>query len=271
MVSQLTYRLPPQQTDLQWFLAEARPRRLRTMRQFAEEEIVIPDGPFVGRKFRCSRQPYTGLWFDAVDSGHWNRLVATGPTLSCFIIPLLYHLFELSETVICGLPDMDMAADKWREDILPVIEQSRYRELLPRRGGGSRGGRVESIQFRNGATLKYMSGGGSDKSRAGFTSRVVVITETDGMDQPGQTSREADKITQLEARTRAYGSRKRVYMECTVSTEQGRTWQEYTQGTQSQIVLPCPACQAWVVPEREHLTGWRRTSRFHRPWGWRRR
>lgn len=231
------------------------------MRQFAEEEIIIPDGPFVGRRFRCARQPYTGLWFDAVDAGVWTRCVATGPTqsgktLSCFVIPLLYHLFELGETVICGLPDMDMAGDKWREDILPAIEQSRFRELLPRRGGGSRGGRVESLQFASGATLKFMSGGGGDKSRAGFTSRVVVITETDGMDQPGMTSRESDKITQLEARTRAYGSRKRIYMECTVSTEGGRTWQEYKQGTQSRIILPCPGCGAWVSPEREHLSGW---------------
>ena len=128
--------------------------------------------------------------------------------------------------MICGLPDMAMAADKWREDILPAIEQSRFRDLLPRRGGGSRGGRVESLKFVNGATLKFMSGGGTDKSRAGFTSRVAVITETDGMDQPGATSRESDKITQLEARTRAYGDRKRIYMECTVSTEPGRTWQE---------------------------------------------
>ena len=251
----------PTRSDLAWFLNQARPRRLRSMRDFAEQEIVIPDGPFLGRRFRCHRQPYTGLWFDAVDSGHWPRCVATGPTqsgktLSCFVIPLLYHLFEMAETVICGLPDMDMAADKWREDILPAIEQSRFRELLPRRGGGSRGGRVESLQFGNGATLKFMSGGGSDKSRAGFTSRVVVITETDGMDQPGATSRESDKITQLEARTRAYGSRKRIYMECTVSTEEGRTWQEYQQGTRGRIVLPCPYCRSWVSPEREHLTGW---------------
>jgi len=145
------------------------------MRIFAEEQIIIPDGPFDGRRFRCSRQPYTGLWFDAVDSGQWSRCVATGPTqsgktLSCFAIPMLYHMFEMGETVICGLPDMDMAGDKWREDILPAIEQSRYRDLMPSRGGGSRGGRVESPQFANGATLKFMSGDGSDKSRAGFTS-----------------------------------------------------------------------------------------------------
>jgi hypothetical protein len=72
---------------------------------FAESEVIIPDGPFAGRKFKCDRQPYTGLWFDEVDSGRWSRCVATGPTqsgksLSCF--PLLYHLFELGETVICG-------------------------------------------------------------------------------------------------------------------------------------------------------------------------
>ena len=180
----------PAREELLWFLSQARPHRLRSMRSFAEEEIVIPAGPFAGRRFRCDRQPYTGLWFDEVDSGRWSRHVATGPTqsgksLSCFVIPILYHLFELGETVICGLPDMDMAGDKWREDLLPAIERSRYRNLLPRSGGGSRGGRVESLQFNNGATLKFMSGGGGDKSRAGFTARVVVVTETDGMDRPG--------------------------------------------------------------------------------------
>lgn len=247
--------------DLHWFLERCRPPRLRTMRQFAEEEVVIPDGPYAGRRFRCSRQPYSGLWFDEVDSGRWRRCVATGPTqsgktLSCFIVPLLYHLFEVGETVICGLPHMDMAADKWRQDILPAVEQSRFARLMPKHGGGSRGGKVEAIQFLNGATLKFMSGGGGDKSRAGYTSRVVVITETDGMDQPGTTSRESDKITQLEARTRAYGSRKRIYLECTVSTEQGRTWQEYQHGTKSRIVLRCPRCRAWVGPERDSLVGW---------------
>src|SRR3954469_24930605 len=251
----------PTHEDLAWFLRQARAPRLRSMRQFAEAEIVIPSGPFTGRRFRCARQPYTGLWFDQIDSGRWSRCVATGPTqsgksLSCFVIPLLYHLFEIGETVICGLPDMDMAADKWREDLMPVIERSRFRDLLPSAGGGSRGGRVESVQFANGATLKFMSGGGSDKSRAGFTSRVLVITETDGMDKAGGQSRESDNITQREARTRAYGSRKRIYLECTVSTEQGRTWQEYTKGTKSKVVIPCPECRAWVAPEREHLTGW---------------
>ena len=254
--------LNPLLEEGRWFIRQARTPRLRTMRDFAEQEIVIPDGPYEGRRFRCSRQPYTGLWFDAVDSGDWNRFVATGPTQSgktscAFVVPLLYHLFEVGETVICGLPNMDMAADKWREDILPVIDRSQYARLLPGTGAGSRGGdKLDAVRFKNGATLKFMSGGGGDKQRAGFTSRVVVVTETDGMDESGGGSREADKITQLEGRTRAYGERKRIYMECTVSIEQGRTWREIKAGTDSRIVLPCPHCAVYVTPEREHLTGW---------------
>ncbi|MCP4571487.1 MAG: hypothetical protein GY838_03980 [bacterium] len=243
------------------FYSQRQAPRLRTMREFAEQEIIIPDGPFAGRRFRCDRQPYTGVLFDAIDLHFWNRFCVTGPTqsgktMSSSATPACYHLFEIGENVIFGLPDMDMAGDKWREDLLPIIQRSRYRELLPKRGGGSRGGKVESIQFRHGPTLKFMSGGGGDKSRAGFTSRVVVITETDGMDEAGATSREADKITQLEARTRAYGDRKRIYMECTVSIEEGRTWREYTGGTESRLALPCPHCGGWVTPEREHLADW---------------
>lgn len=240
-----------------------RPTRLRTMRQFAEEEIILPDGPYKNRLFRCDRQPYSALWFEAIDSENWKRAVATGPTqsgktLTCFVIPIMYHLFEVNETVICGLPSMDMAADKWREDLKPAIEASRYRSLLPEGGGGSRGGsNFTAIKFKNGATLKFMSGGGSDKKRAAFTSRVLVITETDGMDEASQTSREADKITQMEGRTLAFSDRARIYMECTVSIEEGRTWKEYQAGTRSRIMKPCPHCGKWMQPEREHLSGWK--------------
>ena len=148
--------------DLRWFLEQSKPRRLRTMRQFAEDEMVLPSGPFAGSRFRVHRQPYTGLWFDQVDSGQFSRFVATGPTqsgktIACFVIPLLYHLFEHGETVICGLPDMDMATDKWREDLLPIIERSQYRDQLPNQGSDSRCGLTQSRQYLSGATVNITS------------------------------------------------------------------------------------------------------------------
>jgi phage terminase large subunit GpA-like protein len=250
--------------DLIRKLAEAvKTPRLRTMREFAEQEIILPSGPFEGRRFACERNPFARLWFDAVESGKWRRFVATGPSQTgksflCFVLPILYHLFEKRETVICGVPSLDMISDKWNGDLLPVINASRYKTMLPSRGSGSKGGNVEArIQFANGAALRFMTGGGNDKTRAGATSRIVAITETDGMDTSGGTSREADKISQLEARAKSYGDRACVFMECTVSIEEGRTWQELTQGTNSRIVIRCQKCKQYVTPEREHLVGWR--------------
>ena len=296
----------------------ARTPRRRTLRQFAEEEIVLTSGPYEGRNYSCDRQPFAGLWFDAIDgtgenaesrnspqnpgihagrppgvnagaperrnagaperrnagtperrnaeAGPWNRFAAVGPsqsgkTVAAFHVPLLYHLFEIRERVICALPDENMAAEKWFLDILPMIQRTRYREFLPGRGGGSRGGKVELIQFGNGAALKFMTAGGDDKSRAHFTARVVVATEVDGMDTASTGSREADPMTQIETRTKAYGDRKRIYLECTASTEEGRIWQEWKAGTASRIALRCPHCGGWHAPEgtpqeRKLLTGW---------------
>jgi phage terminase large subunit GpA-like protein len=257
--------------DLGWrdeyrqMVAGCRAPMLRSIAEFAEQELIFPSGPYAGRLFRREYQPFAGLYLDTIAEAHrtrrWNRFFVTGPSQSGksllgFVLPCLYHLFELRETVILGLPDGDMALDKFRDDIRPAIEAGAYRSLLPRMGGGSRGGRVQAIAFRNGAVLRFMTGGGGDKARAAFTSRVLVVTETDGFDVIGGTSRESDKFSQLEARTRAFGERKSIYAECTVSLATGRTWREYQAGTNSRIVRPCPYCRAWVTPERRDLQGW---------------
>lgn len=249
--------------NFRWGLRQAAAPVTRPISLWVEDEIVLPNGPFAGQRYRHHRHPVSRLWFEAVDSGKWSRFAGTGPTqngktLMLYVAPVLYHLFEMGETVIVGIPSMDMANDKWQQDFLPVIRASRYADLLPLKGEGSKGGQVKrSIAFRNGATLRFMSGGGGDKKRAGYTSRVLAITETDGMDEAGETSREADKIEQLEGRTRAYGrTGKRVYLECTVSIEKGRIWQEVHRGTGSRIARPCPHCGEYVTPEREHLVGW---------------
>jgi phage terminase large subunit GpA-like protein len=261
----LTAELPiePLVQTAAWCLDLARSPSVRTMSQWAEDTIRLPNGPAAGERYRHRRHPISRVFFDEIDSGRWSRVAASGPTqngktLMCYVIPVLYHLFEMGETVIIGLPSLDMANDKWSEDFLPVIEASEYSHLLPATGEGSRGGQVKrSIRFQNGATLRFMTAGGSDKKRSAYTSRVVAITEADGMDESSETSREADKIEQIEARTRAFGrTGKRIYLECTVSIARGRIWQEIKNGSDSRLVRPCPYCGEFVAPEREHLVGW---------------
>lgn len=242
------------------------------MKEFAEQEIIIPSGDFEGLRYRVDRQPHLHHWFNAVDSGRWNRFVKTGcvqsgKSLNGYVIPLIYHLFEEGETVVCGVPQMIMAGDKWRRDILPIIEASRYAQYLPTRGKGSRGGSVDTIQFTHGPILKFMSGGGDDKTRSGFTTRIVVVTEVEGLAVQAMTEGEPDRLLQIENRTGQYAHRKRIYLECTTSSLSGRIWQEYLSGSFSQIVCTCPHCLADIVPLigegnetkdlwRDSLKGW---------------
>lgn len=251
--------------ELRWFLSQCRAPRLRSLREFAEAEIVIPNGPRSGERFRCTTQPFSRLWFDAIDSGKWRRFVAIGPTQSgktliAYVIPQVYGLFERGETVISGVPSMDMADDKWRDDLLPVLGLTRYATLLPSRGGGSRGGKINSansaVQMGNGATLKFMSGGGGDSKRSGYTARMVAITEVDKLDVAGDASREADKVSQMEARTDAWDDAAILILESTPSYSSGRVWREYTAGTATRIAVPCPRCAVWVTPDRSCLKHW---------------
>jgi phage terminase large subunit GpA-like protein len=251
--------------ELRLFVRASRAPKWRTMRQFAEEEIILPSGPFKGRHFRVKYQPYSGLWFDAVDSGKWHKFAVTGPsqsgkTLCASIIPLAYFLFEVVETVLFGIPDMEMAADKWQQDILPALEQTRYSKLLPLRGPGSRaGGKMQSVSFRNGTTLRFMSGGGGDKSRAGYTARIILLTEANAFGKASKTSQEGDQASQLFARAQSFGSngpKPFELAECTQETEESLIHTRYSAGTASRIVCPCVHCGVYVSPEREHFSGW---------------
>jgi len=249
--------------ELKLRISDMRIRRLRTMREFAEQEIILPTGRRRGLRFRCDFMPWTGLILDEFDRGRYRRFfgsgsVQSGKTLLFFIIPTLYHLFERGEPVIVGVPKLEMGQSIYHERLIPVIRQNpRMVAMLPRAGSGSRGGKFESVTFRNGAVLRFMGAGGGDEQRSSHTAPVVVLTEIDKMDEAGQASREADPVTQIESRADSYGDQARIYAECTMSTEQGRVYQEVVAyGTDTRIAIQCAHCEDWFVPAREHLVGW---------------
>lgn len=250
--------------ELNWHIANSRARKIRTRREFAEQELILPTGPFAHFPFRVHRQPFTGLWLDAMDAEtrRFRRSVITGPSQSGkswigTVVPVTYHLFEVAEDVGFALPDMNMADIKWRRDILPAIKSCRYSELLPDTGEGSQGGTVKNmVVFKNGATLKFFTAGGNDKSRAGIPCRVMVITEANAFGTSAETSNESTKLEQLYARLLSFGEQALIYLECTVEIETDVIWSHYQAGTASRIACPCPYCDAFVSPEREHLVGW---------------
>ena len=250
------------QSPVRKFFEGASPRTLRTFREFAEQEIRLPAGPRKNLRYTTSFMPFSREILDEFQRGRYQEFWGSGPvqaskTLHFFQIPAIYHLFELEEDVILGAPVQTMAKSAYLQRILPVIRKTRYRDLVPLKGPGARGGVPDLIQFLNGASLRFLGAGGGDHQIASYTARVVLLTETDKMDTAGKISRESDPVTKLIARTKAFGNDARVYAECTMSTPQGRIWRQVTEfGTDSRVFLPCVHCREWIWPERSGLVGW---------------
>lgn len=237
-------------------------RKFRTMGDFAEQEIITPPGgPTPNLRYRIARQPYSRSWFSEVDSHRWREHFACGPSqagksFQCLVIPMLYYLFEIQESVIVGVPDANMAADKWNRDFLPVIAASQYHRLLPYRGQGSKGGsNLVAVTFRNGCVMRFMSARGGDKSKAGLTSRIIGITELSDFGDLTESSDESSPYNQLLARCEAHDDQRIIFAECTVTTTTNIVWSKYLSGTASRIVVQCRGCGEWTSPEREHLVG----------------
>ena len=247
------------------------PQRPRSLREFAEQEVVIPTGQYRGMPFRCSRQPLTGILFDEIDSGAWVMHVITGPSQSAkslcgYAIPAIRTIAEYRED--CGMfcPEADLHAHKFAKDILPVLKASpRLRQFIPESGAGSKGGKVkDAINFPHGPSMLLFSAGGQDTNKAAVTLRWMICTEAAGLSRKSETTKEGGLLRQLRARLKGYPrDQHRIIVEGTVTVAEDYPWclkgdeeSEQLISSRSRLVVPCPHCEAWISPEREHLVGW---------------
>jgi phage terminase large subunit GpA-like protein len=238
----------------------------RTFKQWLSEEVYLPmdGGPHQGKRYQFRFQPITEHWANEIDSGRWNEFVYSGPSqsgksLSGYVLPMLYHLCELNESVGFGVPMEEMASDKYNADIKPVMESShRLRRLLPKHGPGSAGGSIrDRFVLSNKAVAKILTAGGSDQAKAGYTLRVILITEAARFSRTAKTSPEADPLEQLRARQRSIKvPDRRTYIDGTNTVVEELPACLYETSSQSRLVSQCPHCGAWVIPGRENLIGW---------------
>lgn len=238
----------------------ARPRRVRPLLDFAEQELRYPTGRFRSQRFSRTYQPATSLLMAELSSDHWLQTFVVGPHQGgksfSIIAWMLWCLFEKQEDVIFGLPDLGMRSAKWRKDILPMIQASAYKTMLPRSGAGSKGGVAEIIVFENGVSLQFMGAGGGDTQRAGATAKNLIVTEAEAFGIRGAGSEEASKWEQIQGRVAHFAGSERIIAESTVTVETALMWSNYSGGTASVVVCQCHSCREYVAPEREHLVGW---------------
>jgi hypothetical protein len=261
---------PNRARDLGLRLVEwARPRRRRTLREFAEQECWIKHGERTF-PFRCSSQPVSGVFFDLFDSQEWWEVYATGPsqsskTTTLFLIPAAYVACELKENAVYGIPLEDMVDDKFKDLFALMRRSPRLREYLPatHRGEGSGGKIDDKVVFSHGVEAKPITVGSGDAAAAAYAARWALVTEAAQWSHAKQSSPEADRLRQVKARLRSHQRpRRRLLVEGTTTVEEELPYR--AQGpeegpllsSRTRLPCPCPHCGRFVQPEREHLVGW---------------
>ncbi len=239
----------------------ATPSEIRALRAFTEAEFKLPDGPRKGDHFDGNWPRWQGEMLEMMADPYWVEFWKTdsrqsGKTLLNFEAPLLFHLFEMKEDVICLVPEMAKAKMIWLKKIEPVISASRYAHLMPKSGKGSRGGGdVDLILFENGASMHFMGAGGADPPSSA-TARVVVITEANEM-RISPTGDQGNPINAVRGCTASFGDRARIYGESIITTMECVTWLQITEvGSDTRPHLRCPYCSCYQFPVRDGLVGW---------------
>ena len=246
-------------------------------REFARRFVRMPpDGPRAGQMYRDEWQPVIGVLWDELDKGCWSEVVVTGPvqaskSFGALVVPTLRDVHQLRVSPIVAVPEADTFADKWDRDFLPVLDASReLSALIPLGGSGARGGRVKDrLTLGTGIDIKVMSRGGKATNKASYTTQRLRITEAAGFSDASsaESDQEADAYRQLVARLGAFDyndPRRLVLIEGTGTVAEALPWrlrgeddEEVLISSRSRLVSPCPHCEAWISPEREHLVGWK--------------
>lgn len=254
--------LVPLMSPMLAFLEAASPAEVRALRSFVEAEIRLPDGPRKGDLFDGTYPRWQGMLLEMLADPFWREVWMTGPrqtgkTLLGFEAPLLHALFELREDVICLVPEMKKAEMIWRKKIEPVLRRSKYADLMPKHGAGSRGGGAFDLMlFENGCSMHFMGAGGADPPSSA-TARVVVITEANEM-RISPTGDQGNPIDAVRGCTASFADTARIHGESIITTPDCITWKQITEiGTDTRVMLRCPHCFRYHYPERERLVGWK--------------
>lgn len=238
------------------------PRRPRAMVAFAPT-MRLPDGPAAGRHWVPQSEPAQQAFLDIINRRRYKKYVVVAPsqrgkTLKAVLCPTLHAICEMRQSVAYVMPNLDKLSQIWEGKLRPSIEGTGFKDWLPTRGPGSRGGKPAVLTFRDPETglvagrlyFLAMGTGARETSLASVTAMRVVCDEGDDADDDGQ-------LKLVFKRSESFGADADGYVVSTVNDRKGRINHPildlHATGSRHRMHHKCPHCTAYVIPDYEHL------------------
>lgn len=252
-------------------------RKARTIAEFARS-LRLPDGPSgprdgqPGDLWVPETEPTQAAFLAHVESNAWRKFTIVAPsqrgkTLKAILCPLLHAVAECRQSAGFVLPSLDKLTQAWDGKLKPAIEGTGFKEWLPIKGPGSKGGRAPVLTMRDPATgrragLLYfmaMGTGGRETAVSMVSPQKLMIDEADDAESAGQ-------LTLTGKRVNSWGKQGRVYIASTVNDRAGRDATDsndpdtahpilmlYREGSRHRQQHRCPHCKGYFAPELEHV------------------
>lgn len=237
--------------------------------EFADENIVVTNGPLQGTRWRTAFAPYQRGIMDVFHEPGVTTAVVMGSSqwgkTAVAVNIVAYHIAYDPCQVLVVEPTVDpMAKDFARNRLDPIIKAS---PALSTRVGGRQRGRASTVLQKtyDGGALS-IGGANSASSLASRPVRLLVLDEVDRY--PAELPGEGSTLAIAMKRTTAYKRRKRILMlsSPTLKTAPIHVW--FERGDQRRFFVPCPACDHMHVYEWQNVRWERddpRSARLHCP------
>ena len=225
----------------------------------------LPDGPQAGQSWIPESEPLQAQCLHEFANGGRSKIVLVWPsqrgkTLCGILAPVLHAVAEHRSSVGYLMPSLDKLSQNWEGKIKPAIEGAGYKDWLPTKGPGSRGGRPAALTMRDPTSglvagriyFMALGGGGKETAISSVSPRVVAVDEADDAEDEGQLGLAFKRIA-------AYGSAGRAYVVSTVNARRDRKGHPVldlaARGTMSRLYHQCPHCQDMAPITRARFVG----------------
>lgn len=159
---------------------------------------------------------------------------------------LFYAAIQCPRNTVWMFPSTDMSKSYSKTRWSPMVEVSpKLKAMKP----ASRHMYGILEQHFTDFTLNYI-GGNSATQLASRTAGLLFMDEVDKL--PPSLTREGDPCSLLEERAKWYSDAK-IVRSSTPTTEEGRIWNFYKEGSMHKCFIPCPKCKEFFTPEWEHV------------------
>lgn len=223
-----------------------RPKEDLTISQWADKNMVLPDGSNEAGRFNTSSVPYQKEIMDAITDLHVRSVTVMSSSqvgkTTIILCGIGYYIEHEPSTQLMVLPTLTLGEKFSKTRLAPMIREvpPLSEKIAPAKAKDS-DNTILFKQYTGGYIV--VSGANSPASLSSMPIRIVWMDEVDRY--PASAGGEGDPVVLAEKRATTFWNKKYIKTSTPTIAGKSRIEKEYLDGTMEEWCVMCPSCGHW--------------------------